>query len=280
MRSINGWPVLDGYGDDALRSYAVPGTGIKLLLLDGPVGALLTALAADYHATVHPLRAGECWAFARRAARTSATSWSDHSSGTAIDLNSAHEGAQGPNGGMDDMTKAQIAACVAIKARYSVVIWGGDKARGGDYGQPRYWDPMHFALRPGVTTAQVKAVCVALGINADGHRVTPAPKPAVKNPAKAGSKATPSSALPVVKVSDVQPGDRNSAVKLVQQALNLSGIPSRRTSADGAFGPLTQDAYRAWQRHCHYTGSAADGVPGIESLEKLAAKMGTFTVEE
>jgi hypothetical protein len=97
-----------------------------------------------------------------------ADAYSDHSSGTAIDLNWNHEGAMGPNGGMKKMTPGQIAACARIKKRYKVVIWGGDKARGGDYGKPENWDPMHFAIKAGTTPEKIRKVLEGLGIDKNG----------------------------------------------------------------------------------------------------------------
>jgi hypothetical protein len=154
-RSINRWPVLGDHSAD-LATGTVPGTNIRLRMRRD-VLPLFLALAADWHRQVAPLRKGECGAYDYRQARAS-SSWSDHSSGTAMDLNWAHEGKQGPRGGMATMTPAQIKAAAALRTKYRVVIWGGDKARGGDYRQPRYWDPMHYALKPGTTVADVKAV--------------------------------------------------------------------------------------------------------------------------
>ncbi|CAO0836098.1 hypothetical protein SMICM17S_06540 [Streptomyces microflavus] len=39
-------------------------------------------------------------------------------------------------------------------------------------------------------------------------------------------------------------------------------------------GFSTKAAYAAWQRKLGYTGSAADGIPGRASLEKLGVKRG------
>ena len=43
---------------------------------------------------------------------------------------------------------------------------------------------------------------------------------------------------------------------------------------DGSFGTKTVAAYKAWQKKCGYSGSAADGIPGRTSLTKLGAKHG------
>ncbi|HEY5837180.1 MAG TPA: peptidoglycan-binding protein LysM, partial [Streptomyces sp.] len=48
---------------------------------------------------------------------------------------------------------------------------------------------------------------------------------------------------------------------------------------DGSFGTRTRDAYAAWQRHCGYTGPAADGIPGKASLARLGEKHGFKVVD-
>lgn len=169
--SINRWPVLGDHSGE-LAIGTVPGTNVRLRMR-ADVLPLFLALAAEYHRSVAPLRKGECGAYNHREANA-ADAWSDHASGTALDLNWGHEGRQGPSGGMATMTKAQIKACAALKKRFRVVIWGGDKARGGDYSQPRYWDPMHYALKPGTSVADVRAVIKALRIRPDGTIAPPA----------------------------------------------------------------------------------------------------------
>ncbi|WP_051673632.1 peptidoglycan-binding protein [Streptomyces sp. NTK 937] len=63
-------------------------------------------------------------------------------------------------------------------------------------------------------------------------------------------------------------------VKVVEAALKAEGLLAAKYAADGSFGSVTVTAYAAWQRKCGYTGSAADGIPGKASLEKLGAKRG------
>ncbi|MER5501368.1 LysM peptidoglycan-binding domain-containing protein [Streptomyces sp. NPDC002561] len=63
-------------------------------------------------------------------------------------------------------------------------------------------------------------------------------------------------------------------VRVVEAALKAEGLLSATYASDGSFGSTTVAAYRKWQQRCGYTGSAADGIPGRESLEKLGAKRG------
>ncbi len=167
--SINGWEVIESYGDPRLDMKRVPGTTVRIKM-HKEVLPLFLALVADYHKEVAKLRPRETGAFNPRKSQLSPTKWSDHASGTAVDINWNHEGAVGVNGGMKTMSNRQIRACAAIKERYEIVIWGGDKARGGDYRTPSYWDPMHYALKPGTTLAQVRRVIRKLGIRPNGKR--------------------------------------------------------------------------------------------------------------
>lgn len=74
--------------------------------------------------------------------------------------------------------------------------------------------------------------------------------------------------VPTIKVSDVQPGDENRSVEIVQDALIARGfsIPAGST---GYFGDQTEAAYAAFQRSLGYSGSGADGAPGPASLKVL-----------
>jgi hypothetical protein len=105
---------------------------------------------------------------------------------------------------------------------------------------------------------------------------TTTPKPAAPKPA----------AKPTVDLSNVvaaarrDPGLRQGGtthaadVRIVEAALKAEGLLSATYAGDGSFGSTTVAAYAKWQRRCGYTGSAADGIPGKASLEKLGVKRG------
>ncbi|MGP3750886.1 LysM peptidoglycan-binding domain-containing protein [Streptomyces sp. IBSNAI001] len=67
-------------------------------------------------------------------------------------------------------------------------------------------------------------------------------------------------------------------VKVVEAALKAEGLLAATYAADGSWGTKTDDAYNAFRRKSGYTGSAATGSVGLESLKKLAAKHG-FTAK-
>lgn len=158
--SLNGWPA----PPSKLKVFKIPNCN-RRLSLDSDAGRLLTALAADYHATVRPLDIGPTdeGGYAFREANGAPGKISNHGSGTAIDLNWREEGAQGSKWGAAFFARLpNKKAVAAIKARYGRwVQWGGDW-RARDY--------MHWEIRPGVTRAEVLAACKELGIDASGVR--------------------------------------------------------------------------------------------------------------
>ncbi|MFJ8474189.1 peptidoglycan-binding protein [Kitasatospora sp. NPDC094011] len=72
-----------------------------------------------------------------------------------------------------------------------------------------------------------------------------------------------------------------SEVTIVQNALCAEGLldPSNSAWGRGSFGTMTVSAYSAWQQRCNYSGSAADGIPGRDSLQRLGAAH-SFTVTD
>lgn len=171
--SINGWTVLDNppWSDSRLAKKPVPGAPNRSLTLRREVLPLFLALAKDYHDTIAPIDEGELddWSYSYRPARQS-SSWSDHASGTAVDLNASKEGWLGMNNYSWWANPAKHQAAQAIKKRYEVVMWGGSKDFGGDYYNGSTVDWMHWAIKPGVSLEQVQTVIKKLGIDEDGNR--------------------------------------------------------------------------------------------------------------
>jgi hypothetical protein len=143
--SQNGWPA-----SPALPLVPVSAGGVRVTT--APAAApLLGHVMSRFHASVEPLVAGWCWGFAYRDIRA-ASSLSNHSSGTAIDLNAPMH----PLGKAGTFTPSQVAAIRVILAECGgLVRWGGD------YSGRK--DEMHFevvgtaaqasAWRPPGTTA-------------------------------------------------------------------------------------------------------------------------------
>lgn len=113
-----------------------------------------------------------------------------------------------------------------------------------------------------------------------------APKGSTPAPSKPSTPAKPAPEKPTVDLSNLiaaarrdpglkQGGTTHPAdVRIVEAALKAEGLLPAAYASDGSFGSSTIAAYRKWQQRCGYTGSAADGIPGKASLEKLGTKRG------
>lgn len=160
--SLNGWLV----PPPVLRTYQVPGAN-RRLTLDSTAGPILVAVAADYHRTVRPIDKGPVdeGGFNKRPATMAPGKWSNHASGTAIDLNWSEEGALNSAWGKRFFASAKAAAAIAvIRLRYrKVVQWGGDWRPGAK-------DYMHWEIKPGVSRAAVQAERKRLNIDLSGKR--------------------------------------------------------------------------------------------------------------
>lgn len=159
-KSLNGWPV----PPKKLKTFHIPGTK-RRVTLDVDAGRILVALAEDYHRTVRKIDVGP-WdegGYNNRPARN-ANAWSNHASGTAIDLNWSEEGAVNSAWGRKFFATARARVAIArIKKRYgSVVFWGGDWRSLKDY--------MHWEIKPGVTRDQVLDLAKELRIDNNGIR--------------------------------------------------------------------------------------------------------------
>lgn len=129
--SQNGWPLIPAYLDPRLGTLdAVSG---RSNVLNGDVLEVFTAFCKDFAAEVMPIDREQSWGFAPRQIH-GATTWSNHASGTAIDLN-ANTYPMFAHG----YTDAQITAVHRLLARYPVVRWGGDFP-------PARVDEMHFEI--------------------------------------------------------------------------------------------------------------------------------------
>ena len=68
----------------------------------------------------------------------------------------------------------------------------------------------------------------------------------------------------------LQRGQTNADVKTLQAALLAHGY--NPGPIDGEFGPRTQAAVGALQRHLGFRGADADGIPGVKSLASIGLK--------
>jgi len=153
LKSSNGWPASKDPDVIGVKSYPVPGTGIKIRVAE-KVAPLLVALCADFDKLIEPIDVGtlDSWGYAFRPIRGETETLSNHSSGTAVDLNAeAH-----PLGKRETFTMEQETIVRQIAAKYGC-RWGGDYKNRAD--------EMHFEIN--LTPKQVKERITALGLDTE-----------------------------------------------------------------------------------------------------------------
>lgn len=177
------------------------------------------------------------------------------------------------------------------QAHYAIVGLIGSK------GLTEPTDAMLHAIRDGIELLRKNGAGLEVKGHQDGYATAcpgaalyewvqrGAPRPVdPETPPQKPPTATPKPVVDLSKViaaAKADPPRRGTpisyyGVKTVERALVAEGLLAREL-ADGHFGTASVTAYAAWQRRCKYTGSAADGIPGKDSLTKLGARRG-FTV--
>ena len=173
--SLNGWPVITpALAPLKLRTITVPGTK-RTLRIAKPAAPLLAAFAADWNALM-PARLKldtgpiACWCY--RQARA-ANGFSDHASGTALDLR--WDVLKADN--KQHMTAEERATLKAILSKYVTVDGHHVLASGAFWGKcdemhtelSQSWDKANGAKRT-TTLQDVQHVIERLHIAADGTR--------------------------------------------------------------------------------------------------------------
>lgn len=147
-KSQNGWPASKDPNAIKVKSYAVPGTNIKLRLA-ARCAPLLVAFAGDFHNLVEPIDEGSLddWGFAYRPIRGQTTGLSNHASASAIDLNATRH----PLGKRNTFTSDQREILDELCKKY--LLKGGYTFR-------KRADDMHFEIgcSPSEATARIKAL--------------------------------------------------------------------------------------------------------------------------
>lgn len=143
--SQNGWPALSS-GSRLLHKWVVPNTERHFVLRNGSAGFLLAFFVSWYHDKVHPLNekgsVWDEWAWAWRPIRGQVSGLSNHSSGTAVDLNATKY----PLGTM------LMALWRKTKIRAHFLVLSGVIRWGGDYSGRK--DEMHFEINRGLQTCE------------------------------------------------------------------------------------------------------------------------------
>jgi hypothetical protein len=149
MKSANGWTASKIRAEIDIDLFPIPGTKIKLTC-NKAVSPLLVGLAAEFHKLIEPIDEGSLddWGYCYREIRGSSTNLSNHSSGTAIDLNATKH----PLGKVGTFPNEKVPMIRALAKKYGC-IWGGDfRSRK---------DEMHFEIA--LTPAKAAALIEKLG---------------------------------------------------------------------------------------------------------------------
>ncbi len=124
----------------------IQGTNISLRIRPGDVAVVLGDLASRFHILVEPLTLpglADEWAWAIRPVRGKTTGYSNHASGTAIDLNATRH-PRGVKGTFTDQKRRRVRGILSDyhdhpSGRKSIVRWGEDY-------QNSPVDGMHFEI--------------------------------------------------------------------------------------------------------------------------------------
>lgn len=146
--SYNGWPASKEQAEIGVKPYKVEGTSLKIRCAE-KVAPLLINFAREFNELIEPLEGGalDDWGYCYRDVRGVPGKLSNHSSGTAIDLNAAKH----PLGKGGTFDAAKVPMIKALAKKYGLT-WGGDWARK---------DEMHFEIN--LDAAKTAALITKLG---------------------------------------------------------------------------------------------------------------------
>ena len=148
--SSNGWQASQDPEEIGIKSYKVPGTKVKLRCSES-AAPLLVNYAAEFHEHIEPIDEGSLddWGYCFRNIRGSTDRLSNHSSGTAIDLNATKH----PLGHAGTFNPMQIVLIQALCKKYAL-RWGGDYVNRKD--------EMHYEIN--LTPVKAAALIIKLGL--------------------------------------------------------------------------------------------------------------------
>jgi hypothetical protein len=119
VTSQNGFPASREPGEIGVRNFTVPGTAITVAVR-ADIAPRLLKMAEWFHHNVEQLKKEQCSGYSFRKINGS-NDFSNHASGTAIDLNSLKH----PLGRPGTVPKNKRSA-ISAKARELGLLWGGD----------------------------------------------------------------------------------------------------------------------------------------------------------
>lgn len=235
--SQNGWKVFDSGVDDDL--VAIP--KIAGRVREGSVATIFKDLVEHFDKFVEDVDEGKDeWGYAYRPVRGQSSGYSNHASGTAIDINAM----QHPRGKVNTFSPAQREAIDKILSRYDgTVRWGGTY-------DLRYSkrDDMHFEINS--SASDVDRVASKLSNGKVSVKPTGSVKPVEKEHTQ--------------KTEIVDSTLSKASTKRIQGYLRLTG--DYTGILDGDYGNMTKDAVRKYQKRQRSNGMTqvglADGIWG------------------
>jgi hypothetical protein len=122
LLSTNGWPASKNREEIGVKSFIVPGTTLKLQCAEA-CAPLLIGFTAEFHQLIEPVDEGKLddWGYAFRDIRGMTGKLSNHSSGTAIDLNAPKHAL----GKVGTFPAEKVPMIRALAKKYGLT-WGGD----------------------------------------------------------------------------------------------------------------------------------------------------------
>jgi hypothetical protein len=150
LLSQNNWVASKDAAELNIVSVPIKGTKVKVRCAKA-VAPLIAGFCAEFHRLIEPIDEGalDDWGWNFRMIRGSTDKLSNHSSGTAVDLNAT----QHPLGKVGTFPSEKVPMIRALAKKYGM-IWGGDFRHRKD--------EMHFEIA--ITPAKAAALIGSLGI--------------------------------------------------------------------------------------------------------------------
>ena len=240
--SQNGWTVHEDQTNLVTLGYV---TG---RVRGGAVHAVLNDLCGWFDRNIEPIRRTDSWGWAYRPIRGKTNGYSNHSSGTAIDLNATTH----PLGVRNTFTADQRAKIRAKLRDYEgAVRWGGDYQN-----RP---DDMHFEIN--VDAATLTRIAKKLGGASSGVKPLSGVKPSV-----GGSTTKPSTTNPNQSEEDELMALSKDTLKQITDA--TLGV---NVTANGKSAPLVQHMAEAFVADKAQSAKLAELDGKISALSKQLA---------
>jgi hypothetical protein len=150
LKSYNGWTASKDQAEIGIKSYAIPGTQLKIRCAEA-VAPLIVGFCTEFNELIEELDDGQLddWGYAFRSVRGVPEKLSNHASGTAVDLNARSHSL----GKMGTFPIQKVPMLRALAKKYGLG-WGGDYKNRAD--------EQHFEVN--ISPKKVSELIKALGL--------------------------------------------------------------------------------------------------------------------